>query len=233
MDHSPICLRAKLRRGRKIRPLRRTTTQYVYGWIEAAGSPDSWSINGSAAENSSLSPGCVCVLVIVPVASSITECAERHADKREGGTLLRVFLTRFLRSRYTRSIGNCMPNVWTASHGSIHKPSSADKWSRPNRPFRRFAPWSATSTLPARTAWRVRFDIFSRRSGVVRRPRIVPPLARRRIHCAIPVIVAVHHSMVLVSWPLQKLKSYRSSVVAQSSCFERASRPACWEQQPR
>ena len=113
------------------------------------------------------------------------------------------------------------------------QPSSADKWSRPNRPFRRVAPWSATSTLPARTAWRVRFDIFSRRSGVVRRPRIVPLLARRRIHCAIPVIVAVHHSMVLVSWPLQKLKSYRSSVVAQSSCFERASRPACWEQQPR
>jgi hypothetical protein len=54
---------------------------------------------GSAEENSSLSPGLVCVLSIEPIASSTTECAERQADRRQGGTPLLTFFTFLLRSK--------------------------------------------------------------------------------------------------------------------------------------
>src|ERR1035438_2951500 len=73
--------------------------------------------------NSSKSPLSVRVLWTVPAGSSMTECADRHAERRQGGTLLLTFRMRCLRSRYTRSIGNCMPKVCTDSQGTIHIPS--------------------------------------------------------------------------------------------------------------
>src|SRR6266851_5674823 len=57
------------------------------------------SLSGSAGENSSVSPGLVWVLWIVPAASSSTECAERHADSRQGATALLTFFTLLLRFR--------------------------------------------------------------------------------------------------------------------------------------
>src|ERR1700722_20789771 len=94
----------------------------------------------STEENSRLSPGLVCVLRIVPEASSITECADRQAESRQGGTALLTFFTVLFRSRYTRSIGNLMPKVCTDSQGMIHRPSPAERLPRPSRPFLRAAP---------------------------------------------------------------------------------------------
>src|SRR6266581_7048283 len=57
------------------------------------------SVGGKAEENSSVSPGLVWVVWIVPEASSSTECADRHADSRQGAIPLVTFFTFFLRSR--------------------------------------------------------------------------------------------------------------------------------------
>lgn len=56
-------------------------------------------LGGSTGENSSLSPGLVCVSWIVPAASSTTECAERQADSLQAGTQLLTFFTFLFRSR--------------------------------------------------------------------------------------------------------------------------------------
>jgi len=47
---------------------------------------------GAAGKNSRKSPASVHVSRITPAASSITECADRQADMRQGGTLLLTFL---------------------------------------------------------------------------------------------------------------------------------------------
>src|SRR5437879_12302136 len=77
-----------------------------------------------AEENSSLSPALVWVICTVPDASSTTECADRHADRRQGGTPLLTFFTFLWRSRYMRSIGNLIVNVCTDSQGTIQRPSA-------------------------------------------------------------------------------------------------------------
>src|SRR5690348_13541029 len=58
-----------------------------------------------------------------------------------------------------------MPKVWTASQGTIHRPSPEERLSRPSRPLLRAAPWSATSALSARTDWRAGLAIFNREFG--------------------------------------------------------------------
>src|SRR5260370_40956647 len=55
------------------------------------------SLSGEAGENSSVSPGLVWVLWIVPAASSSTECADVHADSTQGGPPLVTFFTLLVR----------------------------------------------------------------------------------------------------------------------------------------
>ena len=62
-----------------------------------ASQPADFTAATGADVNSSVSPRCVWVLRIVPDASSSTECADKHADSRHGGTLLLSFLIWFLR----------------------------------------------------------------------------------------------------------------------------------------
>src|ERR1039457_3144579 len=78
--------------------------------------------------NSSKSPLSVRVLWTVPAGSSMTECADRHAERRHGGTLLLTFLMRCLRSRYARSIGNCMPKVCTDSLPTVPQQALGARW---------------------------------------------------------------------------------------------------------
>jgi hypothetical protein len=109
-----------------------------------------------ASSISKVSPHSVSVSRMVPAGSSITECAARHAEIRHGRTLPLIFLMRSLRSRYTRSIGNCMKNVWTASQGTIHIPSPWASPLRPSSPFERFTPLPASSALSASSVFLVR-----------------------------------------------------------------------------
>src|SRR5277367_5087782 len=55
---------------------------------------------------------------------------------------------------------NLIKKVWTDSHGTIQRASPAGRWVRPRRPLRRVVARSATSTVSARTVWRVRFRTF-------------------------------------------------------------------------
>jgi hypothetical protein len=96
-----------------------------------------------------MSPGCASFSRTAPAASSITEWATRQADSRHGRTFLRIFRIRYCLSRYTRSIANLIPKVWTASQGTIQRPSPGERLFRPNNPRERLAPLCATSTFVA------------------------------------------------------------------------------------
>src|SRR5207253_1612281 len=108
--------------------------------------------------NSSSSPGCVPVSAEVPAGSSNTECAIRHIDIRRRTMSFLIFRTfRFL-LRYKTSIGNFMPNVWTASHGTIQMPWPFGRLACLSRPVRLLLLVSAISIASPSKAARVLFS---------------------------------------------------------------------------
>jgi len=176
-------------------------------------------------------PLLVCVLRMVPEASSSTECARRQPDTRQGRTSLLTFFTRILRSRYTRSMGNRMPKVWMASQGTIHKPSPEARLLRPSKPCCGSPARSATATEPASSTRRVRFKTFSRTfAGIfitarkmcpARRLLKMTPFATRR-HNPDPEVPV---SMTSVS----RVSCSRSTARPASSPEPRAARlRCCW-----
>jgi hypothetical protein len=106
---------------------------------------------------SSWSPGLVPVCSITPAGSSRTECANKHIERRQGTMAFRSLRTRFFRSRYSTSIANRMPQVCTASQGTIHRPWPGAMLALPNNPFCRFGLESATSADSAKILSRVSF----------------------------------------------------------------------------
>ena len=132
-----------------------------------------------------LIPRRVSVCSITPAGSSITECANKHIDNRQGTIILRALRTRLLRLRYRRSIGNLMPHVCTDSHGTIQSPRPAGRLSSPSNPRRLLLLVSAMSADRARTVSRVslRISKFRTRGGLARKLPLHsrPQLSKRRV----------------------------------------------------